>query len=116
MGKTILTRMIICIGAFSIFMYSYIDCQNELTRMRLKIPQVAQEIRNLKEENTRLKYEIDLFESPHNLMRLASSSEYSHLKHSMRKEILTVSQGIALQVPQEEKEGVVSQLKPTLAV
>lgn len=104
-NKGPLIRFLLCIGVFGVFLYSYIDKQNAVTRRRLEIPVLAKEIKDIKEANTRLQYEIDLFESPEHLMELARHSEYSHLKQPMLKEILTLQEGLALQVsPEEEKE------------
>lgn len=99
-----LIRVLICIGAFGISLYSYIDKQNAVTKRRLAIPVVAKEIKDLKESNTRLQYEIDLFESPEHLMELARHSEYSHLKQPLLKEIITMQEGLALEVTSEDKE------------
>jgi|ERR1700722_1202871 len=106
--KTILLRSLICIAACGGFLYSYVDKQNVVTKRRLEIPVLAKEIKDLKEENTRLRYEIELFESPEHLMELARCSEYSHLKQPMLKEIVTMSQGLALQVSSDEGEKKVS--------
>ena len=97
-------RILVCIGACGVCLYSYIDKQNAVTRRRLEIPVLAKEIKDLKEENTRLQYEIDLFESPEHLMELARHSEFSHLKHPMLKEILTMQEGLALEVSATEKK------------
>jgi hypothetical protein len=99
-----LIRILICIGVFGIFLYSYIDKQNAVTQRRLTIPVLAKEIKDLKEANTRFQYEIDLFESPEHLMQLASHSEYSHLKQPMLKEILRMPEGLALEVSSEDEE------------
>jgi hypothetical protein len=107
-NKGPLLRILICIGAGGVCLYSYIDKQNVVTRRRLEIPVLAKEIKDLKEENTRLQYEIDLFESPERLMELARHSEFSHLKHPMLKEILTMQEGLALQVSSAEKKELVA--------
>lgn len=99
-----LLRILLCIGACGGFLYSYVDKQNALTRRRLEIPVLAKKIKDLKEENTRLKYEVNIFESPEHLMELARHHDYSHLKHPMLKEIVMMQQGLALQVPPHEKE------------
>ncbi len=103
-NKGALVRILICIGTFGFFLYSYIDKQNAITRLRLQIPVIAKEIKDIKEENTRLHYEIDLFESPEHLMEIARQSEYSHLKQPMLKEVLTMAEGLALQVSSENEE------------
>lgn len=103
-NKGPLIRILVCIGVIGVFLYSYIDKQNAVTRRRLEIPVLAKEIKDLKEANTRLQYEIDLFESPERLMELARQSQYSHLKQPMLKEILTMQEGLALEVSSEEIE------------
>lgn len=99
-----LIRVLVCIGAFGISLYSYIDKQNAVTKRRLQIPVVAKEIKDLKETNTRLQYEIDLFESPEHLMQLARHSEYSHLKQPLLKEIITMQEGLALEASSPDEE------------
>lgn len=106
MNQSLFTRLVICIAAFGFCLYSYIDAQNQVTRLRLEIPMVAKQIKDVKEKNTRLQYEIDLFESPEHLIELARSSEFAHLKHPMQRDILTMQQGLALQVPSFGKEDV----------
>lgn len=104
MGNTgLLIRLLVCIASGGALLYSYIDKQNEVTYRRLKVPVLAKQIKDLKEENTQLQYEIDLFESPQHLMELARHCEFSHLKHPMLKEIVTLQEGLALQVSSEEK-------------
>ena len=105
-NKGPLTRLLICIGVGGVFLYSYIDKQNDVTQRRLSIPVLAKEIKDLKEANTHLQYEIDLFESPEHLMELARHSEFSHLKHPMLKEIVTMQEGLALQITSGEKEQI----------
>ncbi|GEM_PF-555774 len=99
-----LIRVLICIGAFGLSLYSYIDKQNAVTKRRLEIPVVAKEIKDLKEANTRLQYAIDLFESPEHLMELARHNEYSHLKQPLLKEIITLQEGLALETSSESSE------------
>lgn len=103
MTKGTLLRIFLCIFCAGIFLYSYIEKQNGLTRLRLKIPVLGKEIRDLKEYNTHLKYEIELFESPEHLITLSRNSEFSHLKHPLLKDIVALPQGIALQLSSEEK-------------
>lgn len=107
--------MWVCIGVCGVLLYSYVDKQNAVTRRRLDIPVLAKEIKDLKEENTRLQYEIDLFESPERLMELARHSEYAHLKQPMLKEIITLQEGLALQAASDEKEEKVTRSKVKLA-
>ena len=112
-----MARFLICIAAFGLCLYSYLNQQNALTRLRLEIPVAAKELKDLQEETMRLQFEIDLFESPQHLMELMAHSEFSHLKHPLTKQIVMVSEGIALQLPQEPKaETLLSKPKFTLAM
>ncbi|MGC1878984.1 MAG: hypothetical protein WA347_02430 [Rhabdochlamydiaceae bacterium] len=103
-NKGPLIRILVCIVACGGFLYSYVDTQNSITRLRLEIPVLANKIKELKEENIHLQYEIDLFESPQHLMELTRHSEFSHLKYPMLKEIVTMQEGLALQVSSDELE------------
>jgi hypothetical protein len=85
--------------------------QNALTRLRLQIPIVTKDIRALKEANTHLQYEIELFESPEHLLELSRRCEFSHLKHPLLKDIVSLPEGVALQITSEEKQKAL-QLKP----
>lgn len=93
-----LFRAFLCIGTIGALLYAYIDVQNEITKRRLDIPLLAKELREIKEKNTCLHYEIDLFESPEHLMELASRSEYAHLKQPMLKDVLAFQEAKALDV------------------
>lgn len=86
----LLARLGICIGVLGACFYSYLNLQNALTHLKIQIPQKEREIQLIREENSRLAYEIGQFESPNHLIELASRPEYSHLKHPVLKEVLTV--------------------------
>lgn len=102
MNRGIATRILLCMGVFSFCLYSYLDQQNALTRLRLEIPVAAKQVKDLREENTRLQFEIDLFESPQHLMELMALQEFSHLKHPMAKDVVQITEGIALQTPSSD--------------
>jgi hypothetical protein len=91
----ILVRLGICLSVFGICLYSYLNTQNQLTQLRMQIPQVENQIKLIQEENRRLAYEIDKFENPAHLMELVHQPEYSYLKHPLLKEILTVPEALA---------------------
>ncbi len=106
--RGVLLRIFLCVICAGLLLYSYIDAQNGLTRLRLQIPVLMKDIRVLKEDNTHLRYEIELFESPQHLLELASHSEFGHLKQPLLKEVITMPQGIALQISSEEKHKAAS--------
>ena len=49
-------RLFVCIIAAGLTLFGYIEKQNELTELRLAIPTIAKEVKNLQEENIRLTY------------------------------------------------------------
>ena len=112
-----MTRLLICIFAFCLCLYAYIDKQNRVTELRLKIPVISKEIRAMAEENCRMQYQIDQFENPQHLMELAARPEYSHLKHPLVKEVVTMKESVALQLPAyEETHAAAPTHKPTIAL
>ena len=92
-------RFLFCLLLSSTLLYLHIDRQNDLTQLRMRIPQLAREVRTLQEENTRLLYELDRFEHPTHLMHLAAGSEFAHLRHPLVETIVTLPQGLALTAP-----------------
>lgn len=94
--KGLLLRLGICLGVLGVCLYSYLETQNELTQLKIRLPEVEKEIKIIREENRRLAYEIDQFESPAHLIELAHHPEYSHLKHPLLREILTVPEAFAI--------------------
>lgn len=73
-------RLLVCILTASVMLLAYIEKQNDLTELRLAIPALAKELKSIQDENIRLKYEIERFESPSHLMELARKPEFSYLK------------------------------------
>jgi hypothetical protein len=117
MSKGLVGKLFVCLFAFGLCLYSYIDKQNALTALRIRIPNLAKQVAEIQEENMQLHYEIDRFENPQHLMELARHSEFSHLKHPLGKEVLTVREGLALQQTVSEPEHAKAvKPKPTLAV
>ena len=99
-----LFRAFLCIGTIAAFLYAYIDLQNEITKKRLEIPLLSKELKEIKEKNTCLHYQIDLFESPEHLMELASRSEYAHLKQPFLKDVLAFQEARPLDGKSSVKE------------
>lgn len=93
--KELLFRLGFCLGVLGLCLYSYLNTQNQLTHLKIRLPDVEKEVKLIQEENRRLAYEIDLFENPAHLIELAHYPEYAHLKHPLLKEILTVPEAFA---------------------
>src|SRR5438067_11075492 len=84
----LLIRLLICISFAGLVLYKYIDKLNDLTELRLSIPVLAREVKDIHEQNLELRYAIDCFESPLHLMELAGKPEFGHLKYPTLNEIL----------------------------
>jgi hypothetical protein len=80
-------RIFFCILLVGITLYAYIAKQNEMTELRLAIPVLTREVKSIQEENNRLRYEIDHFESPIHLMELLRKPEFSHLKYPYDRDV-----------------------------
>ncbi len=116
MNRGIILRTSMCIFACGLWLYSYIEKQNTLTDLRIRIPELSRSVKTIQEENTRLQYEIDQFENPEHLIELARHAEFAHLKHPLHKEILTCNEGIAIQTfPENKKQPLPQKSKATLA-
>ncbi len=89
-------RIFICILAAGLTLFGYIEKQNELTELRLAIPSLAKEVKSLQEENIRLTYEIEHFESPIHLMELMRKPEFSRViaQQGSRQEILAACEAV----------------------
>ena len=93
--RGLLLRLGICLSVFGSCLYSYLETQNELTHLKIRLPDVEKEVKLIQEENRRLAYQIDQFENPAHLIEMAHYPEYAHLKHPLLKEILTVPEAFA---------------------
>lgn len=100
MRKGLLLGIALCLMFFGLCLYSYLDLQNAVTAKRIEIPQLSNSLKKIQEENVRLQFAIEAFESPDNLLKLAREKNFSHLKFPLVKEILTLPEGLALAIPQ----------------
>lgn len=78
--RPLLIRILICILVAGITLYGHIEKNNELVELRLTLPPLSREVKAAQEENIRLHYEIEHFDSPVHLMELSRKPEFSHLK------------------------------------
>lgn len=90
MNRGIFIRILLCIASVGCFLYAYISKQNSITELRLHIPIASKALQTIQQENTRLQFEIDQFESPQHLMEIARRPQFSHLKHPLLDEIVTI--------------------------
>lgn len=95
--------MFICLFCFGLCLYSYIEKQNELTKMKIELPQLAKQMAELSEDIKKIQYDVKKFENPAYLMQLVRQPEFTHLKHPFVEEVLKLPQGMAL-FNEKEKE------------
>lgn len=84
-----------CVSVLGGLLYSYLQIQNTATELKIQLPELEKQVAKIKEENKRLQYQIESFEQPAHLIELAHRPEFSHLKHPVLREILTVPEAIA---------------------
>lgn len=99
MKKRIFLQSLLCLTAFGVMLYSYISTCHEVREKQALVYQSSKQLAILSEENTRLSYEIDRFEDPKNLMQLAKSKKFSHLKVPSSDEVIICSKTQALDIP-----------------
>ncbi len=102
----LVVRIFMCVSLSSFFLYSYVNKQNELTKLRIAIPQIAKELQVVQKKNTQLKYEIDRFENPDHLMELSRQERFSHLMHPLMPNVVMLREGLALQDKPSDENAV----------
>lgn len=90
-----LIRIGVCVTLLGYCLFSYLEKQNELTQIKIQLPELEKRLGAIQEESRRLRYEIDQFENPTALIELVRRPEFGHLKHPLLREILTVPEAIA---------------------
>lgn len=92
----LILRLGICVAVFGWCLFSYLEKQNNLTQLKIQLPELERKITLVREETRRLRYEINQFENPAHLIELSHRPEYGHLKHPLLREILTVPESLAV--------------------
>lgn len=83
-------RVFACLVILGWSLYSYIHTHNQLIALRMRVPELAAELKRLDEEEQRLQFTMEQFEDPVHLMELARKPEFAHLKHPTLADIITV--------------------------
>lgn len=91
--KATIVQIFTCLIAVSACWFSYLEKQNELTSLRLYAPKLVQEVKNIREKNMEMRYQIQQLESPEKLMELTQDARFHHLKHPFGKDILVLQEG-----------------------
>ena len=102
MNRGLCIRLLICILFLATCVYSYLDLQNKITEQRILIPKLTAEVRRIEEDSTHLHYQIEIFESPQNLMKLAQQAEFAHLRFPMNQEVISLKQASPMQDVEEK--------------
>lgn len=85
-------RLLTCIIFAGFVLYKYVDQLNQITELRLSIPILTKEVKEIEEKNLQLQYQIDSFESPVHLMELSRRPEMGYLKYPLAKDVICVPQ------------------------
>ena len=104
MKKIFFVQVLVCAFSCGGVLYAYVKQQNDVTKVRIELPRLSREVRQLEEQNSRLKYEIERFENPKHLMELAKRPEFSHLKHPLIGEIFVLHTQEDLMESREENK------------
>lgn len=75
-------RLLTIVMALGAMTYVYIDHLNQVTALRLEIPELNKELCHLTEENRCLEFEAAHFASPDHLLELIEQPTFSHLKYA----------------------------------
>ena len=93
MSKGLLFRLLLCIITLGLFFYAYVDKQNSLTELKMQIPKLSKDLKELQEEKVSLTFAIDQFENPQNILQKTRLSEFSHLKYPISREVIILLEG-----------------------
>jgi hypothetical protein len=97
-------RLLLCISVAGLTLYKSVDKHNELTALRLLIPLLTREVKEIHERNLELQYAINHFESPSHLMELARQPEFGHLKYPFHSDVIDFSELGGYEGPVREGE------------
>lgn len=107
--KGVIVRVLFCMGTLLCGAFFAIHKENQITQLRLKIPQLKKEVTLLSEQNTQLAFEKEMFERPENLLKCVSSQEYASLSHPSMQHVVVLPKGFTLAKYTEKKHTPSSQ-------
>ena len=113
---TFFFRFFLSVAFAGFALYSYLTEQNKCTELKMRLPKIAKEIEAINQENAQLHYQIVCFESPDHLLGMAKNPEYAHLKFPYSQDVLTVKEGLALQLPSADDTASTTKSKSTVVV
>ncbi len=92
MNGGLLSRLLICIFVVALFLYTFINKQNEITELKIHIPKLAKQVRSLQDENALMRFEISRSENPHDLITLSRSPDFSYLKYPRTSDVIVIKE------------------------
>ncbi|MBQ8498328.1 hypothetical protein [Chlamydia sp.] len=87
MNRYRFSRLFLCLSLLCYALYRYIDKQNDLTKLRLEIPCLWAQLRQVEQENVTLSFLLEKLESPEHLLQIASLPEYQYLEYLSEEKI-----------------------------
>jgi hypothetical protein len=92
--RLFLLKVGICLTAIALVAYRHVDEQNRITALRITLPKAVKEVRLLEEEVMHLRYQVEEFESPANLLSFAQRDRFAHLRYPSLHEFLVLREDI----------------------
>ncbi len=114
--STFFFRFFLSVSFAGFALYSYLSEHNKCTELKIRLPKIAKEIEKINQENAGLQYQIVCFESPEHLLQMAKNPQYAHLSFPYFQDVLTVKEGLALQLPASEETAHTAKSKATIVV
>lgn len=87
MNRYRFSRLLVCLSLLCCTLYRYIDKQNDLTKLRLEIPCLWAQLRQIEQENVALSFLLEKLESPEHLLQIAFLPEYQYLEYLSEEKI-----------------------------
>jgi cell division protein FtsB len=109
-----IAQVFTCVSLFVFFLLSYLDRQNKVVELQLKLPKIAHEIEKISQENQTLKRKINDFEHPLQLMSFLKEDKYKHLSNYLDQDIVCLAR--ARELIQEEKVEDICRVTPAISI
>ena len=87
MNRVWFYRIITGLAGFAAFLYAYVVHHNRVLQLQMEIPKLAKEVREIEQDNIRLRFQIQQFEDPSNLMKTLALREYVHLEYAASSDV-----------------------------
>lgn len=107
-------QIFVCVSLFVFFLLSYLDRQNKVVELQLKLPKIRKQIEKISQENQTLKRKINEFEHPSQLMSLLKEKKYEHLSNYLDQDIVCLSRASELIL--EEKVEDICKSSPAISI